>query len=82
MLLPNKHITLAQSIIGLGSFALGALEKPKSVDALWTEFQEVNNTARFPAYHTFENMMLAIDFLFTIGVIEEDQNGKITKCVS
>jgi hypothetical protein len=82
MLLPNKHITLAQSIIGLGSFALGALEKPKTVDTLWNEFQEVNNTARFPAYHTFENMMLAIDFLFTIGVIAEDQNGKIIKCDS
>ena len=82
MLLPNKHITLAQSIIGLGSFTLEALEKPKTVDALWVEFQAVNNTARFPAYHTFENMMLAIDFLFAIGAIKEGQNGKISKCAS
>lgn len=80
MILPDKHITIAQSLIGLGSFALERLERPKTLDSLWSEFQQVNNTTKFPAYHTFENLMLAVDFLFMIGVVEEDENGKLTRC--
>lgn len=55
MLLPDKHIRLAESLIGLGSFALEALEAPKTIDTLWSEFQAVANTSKFPAYHSFEN---------------------------
>lgn len=80
MILPNKHITLAESLIGLGGFALESLEIPKTVDAIWIDFQEVNNTPRFPAYHTFENLLLAIDFLYMIGAVKEYDNGKIAKC--
>ena len=80
MLLPDKHITIAQSLIGLGGFALERLSKPKTIDSLWSEFQEVNNTPLFPAYHTFENLVLAIDFLFIIGTIKDDGNGKLTIC--
>jgi hypothetical protein len=80
MLLPDKHITIAQSLVGLGSFALERLERPKTIDALWNEFQQVSNSAKFPAYHTFENLMLAVDFLFIIGAVEEDSNGKLIRC--
>jgi hypothetical protein len=80
MILPDKHITIAQSLIGLGSFVLEKLERPKTIDNLWTEFQRVNNSTKFPAYHTFENLMLAIDFLFMIGVVEEDTSGKLKRC--
>jgi len=80
MLLPDKHIKLGESLLGLGSFALEVLEKPKTIDNLWAEFREVENTEKFPAYHSFENFVLAVDFLFFIGAIVEQENGSLVKC--
>ena len=80
MLLPNKHIRLADSLIGLGSFVLEALEQPKSIDALWKEFKETVNSKHFPAHHSFENLILAVDFLYSIGAVVEDKHGRLTLC--
>lgn len=80
MLLPDKHITIAESILGLSSFALERLQQPVHVDTIWAEFENVNNSKSYPAYHTFENMLLALAFLFSIGVIEKDDRGRILRC--
>ncbi len=80
MLMPAKHIRLAESLIGLGSFVLDALPSPRTIDELWNEFQGINNTRRFPAYHSFENLVLAVDFLFIIGAIDEDREGRLARC--
>lgn len=80
MLLPDKHIKLAESIIGLSSFILEELREPKSIDDLWIAYQKINNTELFPAYHNFENLTLSIDFLFLIGAIEEDSTGNLIIC--
>lgn len=82
MLFPDKHIRLAESLIGLGSFVLDTLKTPKTVDDLWAEYQKINNTDRFPAYHTFENMILTVDFLFSIGAVDENPEGKLFRCAS
>ncbi len=80
MLMPAKHIRLAESLIGLGSFVLDALASPRTIDELWNEFQNINNTRRFPAYHSFENLILAVDFLFIIGAVDEDREGRLIRC--
>jgi hypothetical protein len=81
MLLPDKHIKIAESLLGLGSFALEALDKPKTIDHLWSEFRQIQTDGGFPAYHSFENLVLAVDFLFCIGVVSEQDNGYLAKCV-
>jgi hypothetical protein len=80
MLLPQKHIKLAESFLGLGSFVLEHLSSPASIDTLWERFEAVNNTDAFPAYHTFENFVLTIDFLYTIGAVTSDENGNLLLC--
>jgi hypothetical protein len=57
------------------------LKDPASIDSLWENFEAVNNTDAFPAYHTFENLVLAVDFLFTIGAIASDEEGSLSLCV-
>ncbi len=79
MLLPTKHTKLGESILGLGSFVLGALTKPKTIDELWAEFQAVNNTDAFPAHHSFDNLVLALDFLFMTGVVAQEERGKFRR---
>lgn len=35
MLLPTKHISFSQSLLGLGYYLVKELDKPKTVDSLW-----------------------------------------------
>ncbi len=80
MLLPTKHTTLAESLLGLAGTLAPYLRKPITIDDLWQEFQKINKTKDFPAYHSFDNVVLAIDLLFLFGIVELTSEGKIV-CV-
>jgi len=80
MLLPNKHITLAQSIFGLAGIILKFLSIPKDIDELWTDFLNINNTKDFPCEHDYNNFLLAIYYLFTVGIVDLNENNKICLC--
>jgi hypothetical protein len=83
MLLPDKHITLAESILGLGSFVLGELlERPQSVDRLYKTVSEASESPTLPAYHDFDALLLAILFLYSIGIVEATENGGLKLCAS
>lgn len=82
MILPSKHINLSESFIGLSGFLLKLLNKPMTIDDLWQEFQKVNNTVQYPAYHSFDNIVLGINLLYFIGAIEIDIKGKIQHATS
>ncbi len=79
MLLPAKHIRMAESIFGLGSYVLSALSGPKTIDNIWCEFVEVNNSKNYPAYHTFDNLILAVDFLFSMNLISQNDKGELQR---
>jgi len=78
MLLPDKHIGFAESLVGLGSFILQNLAVPQDIDALWRAFEKVRGTD-YPAYHSFDNMVLAVDMLYAINAIGMDQSGKLIR---
>ena len=80
MLLPSKHINFAESILGLAGFLLPFLKEEKTLDELWKDFGKINKTKKFPAYHNFDNVVLAVDFLFIIGAIGITPKGKIQIC--
>ena len=79
MLLPDKHIKVAESILGLGSALLGLLDRSKEVDELWSQFSSINDSELYPAHQSFDNFILALDFLYLVGAIEI-REGEITKC--
>ena len=81
MLLPDKHIRIAESLLGLGSFILESLVIPKTVDELWDDFKRFHENKELPGFVSFENIILAIDFLFAIGAVTENQEGKLCRCV-
>lgn len=80
MLLPDKHIKMSESLLGLGSFLLSILRNPMTVDAMWFEYSKAREAGTYPAHHTFENVILALDVLFSIGAISIQKNGLIEKC--
>ncbi len=78
MILPSKHIKNAESLLGLGGKLLSLLQKPMSIDELWLEFSKINsNKKKFPAYHSFDNVVLALDCLFIIDAINIDSEGRV-----
>lgn len=81
MLMPDKHIRVAESLIGLGSFVLESIDQPKSIDELWAVFERHRQSGQYHAPHSFENLVLAVDMLYAIGAVEEDeQSGVLSRC--
>lgn len=78
MILPSKHIRFSESLLGLGGIILSILKEPSTIDEIWFKFSEFNNNKKvLPAYHNFDNIVLALNYLFIVGAISIDNNGKI-----
>lgn len=82
MILPKKHIKLSESYFGFGGYLLGFIDNPISIDSLWNRFQKVNDTVEFPNYHSFDSFLLAINYLYIIGAINQDSRGCIYREVN
>lgn len=78
MILPSKHIRISESLLGLGAYLISYLKDgPKTVDQLWFKVSKQNETKKAFAYHGFDNVVLALNYLFIIGVIELNSEGLI-----
>ena len=73
MLLPAKHISIARSFFGTGSQVLNSLPHSKTVSSLW---QDVRGKK---GINTFQTYILTLDFLFLLGAIDLDGEGRIEK---
>lgn len=82
MLLPEKHITLAESIIGLGAYVLQALDKPRTLDYLFRQTRILTESGELPAFHDFDSVTLTVVFLYSVGLVENTDSGAIRRCVS
>lgn len=78
MILPSKHIKFSQSILGLSGFLLDQLNDPKTIDELWSKYTK-SSVKRFPSFHDFDNVILAVNLLFIIGAIDLSDDGKIMR---
>lgn len=81
MILPTKHTNFSESILGLAGFLLSFIkQKPHTIDELWNELEYIS-AEKYLLYknHTFDNVVLAIDLLFMMGVISMNETGKILR---
>ncbi len=79
MILPTKHIALSESIIGLAGYLLTFLKDGSySIDMVWDHLANPKDDigACF-VRHSIDNVVLAIDFLYMIGSIDVDGDGRI-----
>lgn len=63
MILPSKHISEEQTLLGVGAMLLRAVERPQTTTSLW-ESVRLNQTVG-----TFERFVLALDFLHIMGAV-------------
>ncbi|MCP4109774.1 MAG: hypothetical protein GY749_30370 [Desulfobacteraceae bacterium] len=79
MIIPTKHTNFSESLLGFGSYILTRLESPVSVDDLWKQYQTDYKNKKYFAKHSFDNLLLTIVFLHSVGAVNE-QNGMVIKC--
>lgn len=72
MILPSKHISQDQALIGVGAVLLKEIGKPQTVTSLWELVCEHESVG------TFERFVLALDMLHITRVIVL-QNGLIAR---
>jgi hypothetical protein len=76
MILPDKHISFAESLLGLSTFVLENLIEPKTIDVLWQNFEMVR-LKEYWAYHSFDNMVLTVNMLYALGMVEIFSDGTL-----
>ena len=82
MLLPDKHITLAESILGLGAIVLSLLDRPMTAEQLYQRVRVARDEASYPAFQDLDTVTLAILFLYALGAVEATESGAVRRCVS
>ena len=79
MIVPTKHTHFSESFLGFGAYLLTKINSITTVDFLWNEYQKDFVAQKYSAKHSFDNLLLTLVFLHSIGVIEES-NGGVIKC--
>lgn len=74
MILPNKHIRFASSLVAIAGYVKTFLNEPRNIDELWALINNDNSSIFYP---TFTQLILAIDLLFAIKVAESDSDGRV-----
>lgn len=64
MILPSKHISVGQTLIGVGAVVLRHVEQQQTITSLWDKVRDD------PSVGTFERFVLALDLLYIVGVID------------
>jgi len=64
VILPTKHIPTSHSLLGVGAKVLAAVERPKTLVALWDQLREQ------PEVGTFARLILALDLLYAMSAID------------
>jgi hypothetical protein len=64
MILPTKHISQNEALIGVGATVLKHLNVPLTVSSLWEHLRSEPNVG------TFERFVLAANLLYLIGTLE------------
>lgn len=64
MILPDKNILLANSLLGMGAALLAKLKSPHTVSSLWEKVRH------YGEIHSYEKYILTLDLLFLLNLIE------------
>jgi hypothetical protein len=77
MILPTKHIPPHKALISISAEVFALIGSQSTTSSLWNQFQNSRRAVRKEII-SFDWFILALDFLYLIGAIEED-NGLLIK---
>ena len=75
---PSKHLSFNESIVGIGAIILKHLDGGKAIDDLWNELRRIKTPhEHLPEKVDFDMAVLAVDFLFIVGAVKQNDAGAI-----
>lgn len=75
MILPRKQLSISESYFGFGGFLLQKLSTPISIEELWECYKDAYSERKYPIKFSFDQYVMALDYLFIIGAIKKDERG-------
>lgn len=79
MLLPTKGVSPERALLTVGSELLEELRSPMSVSALWERYSDGQRSAKKPQRITFDWFSLALASLYTMGLIDASDDGRLRR---
>lgn len=80
MLLPNKHLRVEESILGLGASLLPLVGTGATVESIFNAYSRQCSATGRCAPASPGKLLLALDWLYLIGAIERTSDGEISRC--
>lgn len=79
MILPNKYISLSDSLIGISSLVLENLSSNKmTIDELWDKFnRNIKQNKKLKNIPTYNKFVLTINFMYMTNMINYTEKGVI-----
>ncbi|MCM1219846.1 MAG: hypothetical protein NC548_35695 [Lachnospiraceae bacterium] len=77
MILPKKQLSLYESFFGFGAFLLQRLSTPCTLDELWEYYKDSCTNKKYPVKFSFDQFIMALDYLYIIGAIKEGEKGAL-----
>ena len=78
MILPKKQIKLSESLFALGAVILSNIKKNTSLEQVW---DKISSQEDLKVKFTFDSFVLTLDYLYTIGSIDINEEGDIFRCI-
>lgn len=77
MVMPNRNLRISESLIGIGAMVLKSIGKnTKSLDDIVLDVnKQLDDYGIKRENNNIDNIILTIDFLYTIGAIESTNEG-------
>lgn len=75
MILPKKQLSVNESYFGFGAFLLQKLNEPVSIEELWEYYKDSYTSKKYPVKFSFDQFVIALDYLYIIGAIKTDERG-------
>ena len=69
MILPNKHLSGARALLGVGGEILAQLQQPREVSDLWNAFRDARIGCEKSEPVSFDWFVTALTFLYTVGAV-------------
>jgi len=67
MILPTKHISPENSLLGVSALVLKNLNKPRTITSLWEDVRKLTQVG------TYQRFILSLDLLYLMEVIELEE---------
>lgn len=80
MLLPSKHLRVEESILGLGASLLPLIGTGRTIESVLDSYAVKCRATRDCVPESPARVLLALDWLFLIGAIEQTADGELSRC--